>query len=49
MSRGEILEKALKLRKEGKLNELDVTKIEGRLNKNIQLEERHIALLKSVS
>lgn len=47
MSRGDILDKALKLKAAGKFNELDVTKIEGRLNKGIALEDRHVALIKS--
>lgn len=49
LSRADILDKALKLCRDGKMNELDVTKIEGRLNKNLPLEERHVALLKSIS
>jgi len=48
LSRVEILDKAMKLCKAGKLDVLDVTKIEGRLNKNIPLDERHVALIKSV-
>jgi hypothetical protein len=47
-SRGEILEKAIKLRQNGKVDNLFVTKIEGRLNKGIDLDAKDIDLIKSI-
>ena len=40
-----MMQKALKLSREGKLSALDVTKIEGRLNKGMELESQHMTLL----
>jgi hypothetical protein len=47
-SKGEILEKSIKLRQAGKVDQLFVTKIEGRLNKGIDLDPKDIELIKSV-
>jgi len=46
MSRTDILNKALKLRREGKLESIDVTKIEGRLNKGMELPDNIKTMLK---
>jgi len=46
MTKDQILVKALELRKAGKLEMREVTKIENRLNKHIELEPEHIKLLK---
>ncbi len=46
MTRTEILDKALELRKAGKLESVDVTKIEGRLNKGMELPDNIMKLLK---
>lgn len=46
MTRDQILAKSLELRKDGKLEMRDVTKIETRLNKGIALDPRVVKLLK---
>jgi len=45
LGRDEILTKALELKNAGKLSLTDVTKIEGRLNKNLPIEDKHLALI----
>lgn len=45
LSRDEILTKALKLREQGKLSVRDVTKIENRLNKSMELPENIVKIL----
>jgi hypothetical protein len=40
-----VMQKALKLSREGKFSALDITKIEGRLNKGMELEAHHMSLL----
>ena len=47
-TKDQILEKAMKLCREQKLSNIDFTKIEGRLNKGMNLEENHIELIKGV-
>lgn len=44
----QILHKAMQLRMAGKLEPIDVTKIEGRLNKGLAIEQRHADLIKTV-
>jgi len=46
MSKDDILNKALALARDGKLDPMDVTKIEGRLNKGMELEPGHVELLR---
>lgn len=48
MGREEILSKALELKTKGKLSVTDVTKIEGRLNKGLPLEDSHRDLIMGV-